>query len=55
MPQIVQQEPGEDVFEAMYRTAEDFEAVFKARDLPTLQQVFQLLSAWTWKTRRPSM
>jgi hypothetical protein len=40
MPQIMQQEPGGDVFEAM--SAEDIDAVLKARNLPPLQQIFRL-------------
>ena len=43
MPQIMQHETGEDPVEAMLRTAEDIEAFFKARNMPTLQQAFQLL------------
>jgi hypothetical protein len=38
MPQIMQHEHGEDPC----RTAEDIEAFFRARNMPTLQQAFQL-------------
>ena len=43
MPQLMQHELGDDPFEAMVRTAEDIEALFKARNMPMLQQAFQLL------------
>ena len=42
MPQIMQHEHGEDPFEAMIRTADDIEAFFRARNMPMLQQAFQL-------------
>jgi hypothetical protein len=42
MPQIMQHETGEDPIEPMIRTAEDIEAFFKARNMPPLQQAFQL-------------
>jgi hypothetical protein len=44
LPQIMQHEQGADPIEAMIRTAEDIEAVFKARHIPLLltEGVFKL-------------
>jgi hypothetical protein len=43
LPQIMPHETGDDPIEAMIRSAEDIEAVFRARHIPMLQEgVFKL-------------